>query len=73
MSYYDDFIDPYIGSIDDEPDLVHDTTWATKNDKIMKVYEMETSHLENTLTMLEQKDKEPPYLTEKELYIYEEE
>ena len=69
MSYYDDSIEPSIGEIDDEPDIVDDTTWTTQAGVTLAFYEMETSHLENTIAMLERKGIEPPYLMERELYM----
>ena len=73
MGYYDDFPgyapgdDPTTHS--ETPNLRHNTTWTTKTGVSMKFYEMETSHLENTIAMLERKGIEPPYLMKRELYM----
>jgi len=64
MSYFKDFIEPYIGSIDEYIDASHldryrvetnkgDLTWTNAKGVCLKIAEMDFSHVHHVINMLQ--------------------
>ena len=69
MSYFEDFEEGRIGSVEDD-DYIYELEarkfdsfkrWKTRDGRILNINDMETSHIKNCMKMLERKNKSNCY------------